>query len=111
MLSTVGYGAILGQYDDNGLQYVCAFAGRALHKHEKNYTISELELGVIVYALGYFKHAILGEVVNIVTDHQALLYLASIPALRNRLGRWAMFLSSIPFNVIFRKGKKDACRR
>ena len=36
-------GAALGQIDEQGHEYVCEYFGRALRKHEKNYTVSEIE--------------------------------------------------------------------
>ena len=34
-------GAILGQVEEDGKEYVCEFFGRALRKHERNYSVAK----------------------------------------------------------------------
>ena len=43
-------GAVLGQIDGKGHEYVCEYFVRALPKHEKNYSVSEIELLSVVEA-------------------------------------------------------------
>ena len=47
-------GAVLGQIDEQGREYVCEYFGRALRKHEKNYSVSEMELLSVVEAATSF---------------------------------------------------------
>ncbi|GJX12244.1 putative reverse transcriptase domain-containing protein [Tanacetum coccineum] len=46
---------------------VIAYASRQLKVHEKNYTIHDLELGVVVFALKMWRHYLYGKV-NVVAD-------------------------------------------
>ncbi len=48
--SLAGLGAVLSQKDKNGLLHPVAYASRALHKHEHNYPITELET-LLVWAV------------------------------------------------------------
>ena len=38
--SDCSVGAVLGQIDEQGREFVCEYFGRALRKHEKNYSVS-----------------------------------------------------------------------
>ena len=42
---------------------------------------------------------------TLVTDHQALQYLASLKALNRKLTRWALFLQNFTFTIKYRPGK------
>eukprot|EP00964_Phaeocystis_antarctica_P136752 scaffold101218_cov31-Phaeocystis_antarctica.AAC.1 len=39
-----GLGGVLSQHDDDGREKVVAYHGRRLNKHERNYTVTEIEL-------------------------------------------------------------------
>ena len=40
----LGLGGVLGQDDDDNHERVIAYYGRRLNKHERNYTVTEIEL-------------------------------------------------------------------
>ena len=48
-----------------------AYASRALHKHELNYPITELEILGLVWAVKYFRAYLLGHNCVVLTDHSA----------------------------------------
>ena len=48
-------GTILGQVGEDGKEYVCEFFGRALQKHEPNYSVSETELLSVVKVATRFR--------------------------------------------------------
>ena len=48
-------GAILGQVGEDAKEYVCEFFGRALRKHERNYSVSKTELLSVVEAAIRFR--------------------------------------------------------
>ena len=67
-----GLGAALEQLDSEGWKTV-AFASRFFNKNEERYSINELELLVVVWAIEYFKYYLFGKNFTVLTDHRALL--------------------------------------
>lgn len=65
--SGVGLGAVLSQ----------AYASRSLDPSEKNYSITELETLVIVWAARYFQPYLLGHHTIVYTDHSACVSVLS----------------------------------
>lgn len=57
---------------------VNAYTSRQLKKHEMNYSMHDLELAAIVFALKIWRHYLYGEKVESFTDHKSLKYLFSI---------------------------------
>ena len=53
--SDYSVGAILGQIDEQGREFVCEYFGRSLRKHERNYSVSEKELLSVVEAATRFR--------------------------------------------------------
>ncbi|KXZ52120.1 hypothetical protein GPECTOR_10g1143 [Gonium pectorale] len=58
--SNRGIGAVLGQLDDDGNEYMCACISRSLNKHEKNYSSYKGEMLAAVWAVKMFRHHLLG---------------------------------------------------
>jgi hypothetical protein len=73
--SNHGIGAVLGQVDENGLEYLCACASRSLNKHEKNYPSYKGELLALAWAVRSFRTHLHGTKFKLVTDHQPLTWL------------------------------------
>ena len=48
-------GAVLGQIDEQGHEYVCEYFGRALRQHKYNYSVSEIALLSVVEAATRFR--------------------------------------------------------
>ena len=107
--SRSGLGYILGQVDGNNKERVIEFGGRALHGSEKNYSVSELECLAIVEGVKTYKSYLsTGILFTIITDHKALTCLNSLTNSQNgRLARWALFLHSFRYKVIYRKGEQN----
>ena len=70
--SRQGLGAALEQLDCDGWKTV-AFASRFLNNTEERYSIKELELLGVVWAIEYFKYYIFGNYFTILTNRRALL--------------------------------------
>ena len=50
-----------------------AFASRFLNSNEERYSINELKLLGMVWAIEYFKYYLFGKIFTVLTDHRALL--------------------------------------
>lgn len=100
--SAIGY--ILGQKDENGLEYVVSYGGRALRVDEKKWTTCDLECLAVVEGIESFKHYLTLQQFDLYTDHAALTALRNKTEPKGRLGRWCIKLQSYNFNIHHRKG-------
>jgi hypothetical protein len=67
--SALGIGAILGQLDEEGKEYVIAYASRSNNKVENNYFSYEGECLTIVWAIIHFRPYLYGTNFTLYTDH------------------------------------------
>ena len=79
-----------------------AFASRFLNNNEERYSINELELLGVVWAIEYFKFYLFGKNFTVLTDHRAFLSVLkshrSNKSYNSRLTRWVDRL--LPFDFI-----------
>jgi hypothetical protein len=66
--SALGIGAILGQLDEKGKEYVIAYASRS-NKVESNYSSYEGECLAVVWAIIHFRPYLYGTNFTLYTDH------------------------------------------
>ena len=78
--------AVLGQRAE-GKPYVVYYASKTLNEAQRNYTTTEKELLVVVYALDKFRAYLIGSDIIIFTDHSALKYLLTKKNAKARLIR------------------------
>ena len=71
--SVVGIGAVLGQLDDQGNEFMVACLSRSLNKHERQYEVWKGELLAAVWGMKSFRVYLLGREFEICTDHRPLL--------------------------------------
>uniref|UniRef100_A0ABD2WGN0 RNA-directed DNA polymerase n=1 Tax=Trichogramma kaykai TaxID=54128 RepID=A0ABD2WGN0_9HYME len=105
--STVAIAAALCQEVNPGDLRIVYAASRTLKATELNYFTTELELLAIVWALNKFRSYLLGNYVEIRTDHQALTYLKSCKFLSNRLTCWSLAIQDYNFDIKYIPGKKN----
>src|SRR5215216_4706688 len=103
--STYTLGVILSQKDDDKKEHVIAYASRTLNKHERNYSITELECLAVIWAIKYFHHYLHGQKFTVITDYAALIYLKNMTNPVGKLGRWLMTLNGYNMEIINRPGK------
>ena len=113
--NTEGIGGVLSQLDDEGLERVIAYYGRKLNKHERNYTVTEIELLAALESIKAWRSYLWGRQFKLVVDHSALRWLHTMrdtmdggPA--SRLMRWILRLQEYDFTVEHKPGTlhKDA---
>ncbi|GJR68539.1 putative reverse transcriptase domain-containing protein [Tanacetum coccineum] len=100
--SNQGFGCVLMQRGK-----VIAYASRQLKTHEKNYTIHDLELGAVVFALKILRHYLYGTKSVIYTDHKSLQYLFDQKDLNMRQRRWIELLSDYECEIKYHPGKAN----
>ena len=97
-----GIGGIL-QQDHHPI----AYESRQLRIHEKNYPTHDLEFLAVVHALKKWRHYLLSQVFELVTDHMSLKWIFTQPDLNMRQRRWVEFLQEFTFEIKFRLGKEN----
>ena len=106
--SRSGPGAVLEQETCNGWETI-SYASRFLNKAEDKYSINELELLGVVWALELFKHYLLVHHFIVQTDHRALLSILKERTSKihqSRLTRWYDRLIPFNFNIEHIPGTK-----
>ncbi|GKF08374.1 putative reverse transcriptase domain-containing protein [Tanacetum coccineum] len=100
--SIKGLGAMLIQREK-----VIAYASRQLKIHEKNYTTNDLELGVAVFSLKFWRHYLYGTKCTVFTDHKSLQHILNQKELNMRQHRWLELLSDYDCEIRYHPGKAN----
>nr|GEZ38800.1 putative reverse transcriptase domain-containing protein [Tanacetum cinerariifolium] len=100
--SIQGLGAVLMQREK-----VIAYASRQLKIHEKNYTIHDLELRAVVFALMIWRHYLYGTKCMVFTDHKSLQHILDQKELNMRQHRWLKLLSDYDCEICYHPGKAN----
>ncbi|RVW63876.1 Retrovirus-related Pol polyprotein from transposon 17.6 [Vitis vinifera] len=99
-------GAVLGQREDGKL-YVIYYASKTLNEAQWNYTTTEKELLVVVFALDKFRAYLVGSFIIVFTDHSALKYLLTKQDAKARLIRWILLLQEFDLQIRDKKGVEN----
>ena len=89
--SDFAIGVVLGQKKEK-VFYSIYYASKTLTAAQLNYTITEKELPVVVYAFEKFHPYLVGTKVIVYTDHSAIRYLMQKKDTKPRLNRWVLLL-------------------
>ena len=100
--STFGLGATLEQYTKEWWVAI-AYASRFLNSLEQKYSVNELELLGVVWAIEHFKYYLNGKKFTVITDHQTLIsaFNASKQSKtsQSKLTKWIDQLISFNFDI------------
>nr|XP_009765925.1 PREDICTED: uncharacterized protein LOC104217386 [Nicotiana sylvestris] len=99
-------GAVLGQRKDK-LIHPIYYASRTLSGSQLNYTVTEKEILVVVFAFDKFRSYLIGLKVIVYTDHAALKYLIEKKESKPRLIRWVLLLQEFNLEIRDRKGTEN----
>ena len=103
-----GIGAVIGQVDDDGHEYMVACISRSLNKHERRYEASKGEMLAVVWALRTFHGFLHGRHFTVVTDHRPLTWMMKNRTLTGQYCRWALICQEYDFEILHRAGKANA---
>jgi hypothetical protein len=105
--SRIGIGATLSQLNAKGLELPIAFASRALHGAEANYSTTDGKLLALVWAITVRFRSYLygGPTFTLRVDHNPLVWLHQQTNLNGRLIRWHIRLMEYNFKVVHRAGR------
>ena len=104
--SDYAIGAVLGQREDKK-DFVIYYANKILDSAQANYTTTEKEFLVVVFALEKFRSYIVGSLVTIFTDHAALKYLLFEQDTKPRLTRWILLCQEFNLTIKDKKGVEN----
>jgi len=90
--SILGLGTVLTQCDDEGKEFVVAYASRLNNVSESRYSSYEGECLAVVWVVAHFRCYLFGIQFTLVTDHQPLKWLMESDKLTGKLARWVFIL-------------------
>nr|GEX99143.1 reverse transcriptase domain-containing protein [Tanacetum cinerariifolium] len=99
-------GAVLGQRIEKHFRPI-HYASKTMNQAEANYTTTEKEILVVVYAFKKFRSYLIMNKSIVYTDHFALKYLFAKKDAKARLLRWILLLQEFDFKVIDTRGAEN----
>nr|GEZ01476.1 reverse transcriptase domain-containing protein [Tanacetum cinerariifolium] len=104
--SDYAVGAVLGQRIEKHFRPI-HYAKKTINQAEANYTTTDKEMLVVVYAFEKIRSYPIMNKSIVYTDHSALKYLFSKKDAKARLLRWILLLQEFDFKVIDTRGAKN----
>ena len=104
--SALSIGAVLSQKGEDGTENPIAFASKVLSKTERNWSVTEREAYVIVWAVGYFRSFLLGHKFKLQSDHKPLVWMRQLVNPSPKIARWILQLEEYDFDIEYREGKR-----
>ena len=109
--SQQGLGAVLSQGQSDGKLHPVAYPSRILSPAEKRYTITDLEILAVVWAVTHFHAYLYGHDVLVYTDHSAVRAVLETPSASGKHARWwsKLFSSGLrSIKIVYHPGKDNA---
>ena len=97
---------VLRQREDKKA-FVIYYASKTLDSTQSNYTTTEKEFLVVVFAIEKFRSYIIGSPVTIFIDHAALKYWLSKQDTKPRLTRWILLCQEFNLTIKDKKGVEN----
>ncbi|XP_071939365.1 uncharacterized protein [Coffea arabica] len=104
--SDYAVGAVLGQRVSR-TTHTIYYASKALNKSQLNYSTTEKELLVVIFALEKFRPYLFGAKVSVFSDHTALRYLMTKKDAKPRLIRWILILQEFKLETKDKSGAEN----
>nr|GEZ47119.1 reverse transcriptase [Tanacetum cinerariifolium] len=104
--SDFAIGAVLGQRHEKHFKPI-HYASKIMNDAKSNYTTTEKEMLVVVYAFEKFRSYPIMNKSIVHTDHSALNYLFAKKDAKARLLRWVLLLQEFDFKVLDTKGAEN----
>ena len=98
----LGLEAMLIQFDDDGKNFVMAFASRSNNTAKAKYGSYKGECLAAVWAVAHFRCYLFENPFTLITNHQPLKWLMENDKLTGKLARWALILQEYEFTVVHR---------
>ncbi len=102
--SMLGLGTVLTQCDDEGKEFVVAYASRLNNAMESHYSSYEGKCLATVWVVAHFRCYLFSTQFTFVINHQPLKWLMQSNKLMGKLARWALILQKYDFQVVHRHG-------
>lgn len=97
-VSDTSIGIVLGKEEDKN-PYSIYYINKYLTYVELNYTITEKEFIVFIYAINKFRHYITGYQISLYTNHSAIRYLANKPITNWWVTHWLLLLQEFDITI------------
>ena len=98
-----GLGAVLSQKGR-----VVEYASRRLNPAEINYSTTDRELLVVVWAIERWRHYLFGRDFTVITDHRPITYLMTVKDPKGKMARWISRLQEYSFELRYRPGSDNS---
>jgi hypothetical protein len=102
--SMLGLGAMLTHCDDEGKEFMVAYASRSNNVAESRYSSYEEECLATVWVVAHFKCYLSSTQFTLVIDHQPLKWLMESDKLTKKFARCAFILQEYDFQVVHKHG-------
>ncbi|GKA11584.1 putative reverse transcriptase domain-containing protein [Tanacetum coccineum] len=81
-----------------------AYASKKLKPNEDKYTLHDLELGAVVFALKIWRHYLYGTKCTVFTDHKSLQHILDQKELNMRQRHWLELLADYDYEIRYHPG-------
>jgi RNase H-like domain found in reverse transcriptase len=105
--STSGIGMMYGQGAEWQTCQPASFMSKKFTSAQMNYRVFEMEMITILEALLKWEDKLLGQRLQIITDHKALEFFKTQHRLNSRQVHWMEFLTQFDFEIIYIKGESN----